>query len=148
MELWAWHCWGLGRWSFWRGTPRHRKWNFFWFAPFAEVGVSFKDKEQKLKELFLLFLAARPQKSFLISLLEELLVFDVLWVRHMEEIFSRGQNHISHFFQGEHVQLLGNSSHLVLFVPFLLKQCSLFYNFLFIAVFIAVFFSKLWFWYF
>lgn len=59
----------------------------------------------------------------------------------MEEIFSRDQNHTLPFFQGEHIKLLGNSSHLVLFVPFLVKQCPLFKNF--IAVFIAVFFSKL-----
>lgn len=60
----------------------------------------------------------------------------------MEEIFSGAQNHILPFFQGEHMQLHGNSSHLVLFVPFLVKQCPLFYNFLFLAVFIAVFFSN------
>lgn len=40
------------------------------------------------------------------------------------------------------MQLLGNSSHLVSFVPFLVKLYPLFCNFLFIAVFIAIFFCK------
>lgn len=59
------------------------------------------------------------------------------WNKHSQVVKT-----ISCLFSREHMQLLGNSSHLVSFLPFLVKWYPLFCNFLFIAVFIAISFCK------